>query len=375
MPDLYFDREQSEAKHDILRRYLTPFAHKILSRWKSIDFIDGFAGPWDNVDEEELSDTSIGVALKTLSEVAESKGHSPGDRRIRCQFNEAKSSAFDKLEAFIDRSRATFPLLKIEIYKGKFADNADQICRDANHQFQLLFVDPTGYTGFPPSSLETFKGRSSEIIVNFMRSFIERFVSGDHADRAKALAGLVGQQRADFLLDTGLTIERLEAEYLSMLRGDLGYRYAAMSPIHNPDKNQIHFNLAYATHSPIGLEEMRRAEFAALSIHERRRFEKRDDSQTDDLFGGELAVHGPYSIARMAHRRKVPTRIRELLKDNPNGMPFSEVAAQLQQTLYLKGSEISDAIVEMAASGELEPSWLKRRGLKPRNDDRIVISG
>lgn len=374
MPDFYFDREQSEAKHDILRRYLTPFAHKILSRWKSIDFIDGFAGPWDNVDEEELSDTSIGIALKTLSEVAESKGHSPRDRRIRCQFNEAKSSAFDKLKAFIDRSRVSFPLLKIEIYKGKFSDNAYQIRRDANHQFQLLFVDPTGYTGFPPSSLEPFRGRSSEVIVNFMRSFIERFVSGDHEDRAKALAGLVGKRRADFLLETGLTIERLEAEYLSMLRGDLGYRYAAMSPIHNPNRDQIHFNLAYATHSPIGLDEMRRAEFAALSIHDRRRFEKHDDSQTEDLFGGALEVHGPYSKARMAHRKSVPTRVRELLTGKPEGMPFSEVAALLQQTLYLRSSEISDAIVEMSASGEIEPSWVARRGLKPRNDDRIIIS-
>jgi len=72
--DFYRDREQSQAKHEILRRYLTPFANKILHAWPSIDFIDGFAGPWENRDEDGFSDTSIGIALETLSRVAEQRG-------------------------------------------------------------------------------------------------------------------------------------------------------------------------------------------------------------------------------------------------------------------------------------------------------------
>ena len=207
MPDLYDDREQSLAKHKILGRYLVPFANKILSKWESIDFIDGFSGPWNNSDTEMLSDTSIGVALSKLSNVAEKLGHSSSNRKIRCLFNEKTPEAFARLKAFTERSAIDHPLLKIEIFQGKFADNAEKIRKRADHKFQLLFVDPTGYTGFPPSSLSHFKGRSSEIIVNFMRSFIERFVSGDHEHNRLALVGLVGEARAKVMLQKKLTIQ------------------------------------------------------------------------------------------------------------------------------------------------------------------------
>jgi three-Cys-motif partner protein len=245
LSDLYYGREQSQAKHEILGRYLLPFANKILSKWPSIDFIDGFSGPWENNDKETLSDTSIGIALRTLSEVAEKGGHNARNPRIRCIFNEADPKSYALLHAFIDKHGRDYPLLKIDIFQGAFEGNAAKIWRAADHSFQLLFVDPTGYTGFPPSSLALFKGRSSEVIVNFMRSFIERFVSGEHRDRKRYLVGLVGAKRAQYLLDTGVSIESVEDEYLSMLRGDLGYKFAGFSPIHNPDRNEIHFNLVF----------------------------------------------------------------------------------------------------------------------------------
>ena len=218
MCDLYDGREQSRAKHDILRRYLEPFANKILSAWNSIDFIDGFSGPWKNTDTENLSDTSIGISLRTLSKVAEARGHSPQSPQIRCIFNEKDSKTYSYLEDYIRRSRGEFPLIEIKTFQGEFSENAAAIRKAANNRYQLLFVDPTGYTGFPPAALELFGNRSSEIIVNFMRSFMERFVSGDHADKKAALVGLVGAKRAQYLLDTGAAIEDVESEYLKMLR-------------------------------------------------------------------------------------------------------------------------------------------------------------
>lgn len=234
MSDLYDGREQSRAKHDILRRYLEPFSNKILSAWKSIDFIDGFSGPWKNSDTKKLSDTSIGISLRTLSDVAEARGHSAGSPQIRCIFNEKDPKAYARLKEYTERARKEFPLIEIMTFEGEFSKNADVIRKAANNQFQLLFVDPTGYTGFPPSALKLFGNRSSEIIVNFMRSFMERFVSGDHLDKEAALVGLVGAKRAQYLLDTGADIKDVEAEYLKMLRADLGYGFAGFSPHPQP---------------------------------------------------------------------------------------------------------------------------------------------
>jgi len=373
--DFYFNREQSQAKHDILRRYLVPFANKILSKWPSVDFIDGFSGPWRNVDTDNLTDTSIGIALSTLSEVAEKKGHTSSDQQIRCIFNEADPEAYARLKSFVDRSKRDFPLLKVNIFEGKFEKNAVKIKQAADHSFQLLFVDPTGYSGFPPSSLLHFKGRSSEIIVNFMRSFIERFVSGDHEANISALIGLVGEKRARFLQDTGLTINTVEKEYLKMLRSDLGYKFAGYSPIHNPDKNEIHFNLAYGTNHFAGMEVMRNAEFGALTDHDRRRFQKSLIAKGNDLFGemlDEMEILGPYLRVRKKHLQTAERVLLQLISEHPQGLDFSELAASAQQSLFLKRAELGDVIGEMAKANLVKATWLDRGGKKPRPGDLMM---
>lgn len=373
MCDLYDGREQSRAKHDILRRYLEPFSNKILSAWKSIDFIDGFSGPWKNTDIENLSDTSIGISLRTLSAVAEARGHSPQSPQIRCIFNEKDPKTYARLEEYIERSRDAFPLIKIKTFQGKFSDNAAAIRKAANNTYQLLFVDPTGYTGFPPSALKLFGNRSSEIIVNFMRSFMERFVSGGHLEKEAALVGLVGAKRAQYLLDTDASIEEVEAEYLKMLRADLGYCFAGFSPIHNPDKEQIHFNLAFATNHPMGMETMRTAEFKALSDYDRARFNKKQPPQ-DDLFGSigeQLDVRGPYLRKRESHLMRAGDDLLGLLAEHPEGLKFDRLSALAQQGLYLRRTELKDILVELTARGKISPGWKSGRKQKPAETDLI----
>lgn len=377
MNKLYVGREQSLAKHNILQQYIEPFAYKIVQQWDSLDFVDCFSGPWKNKDSVALSDTSIGVSLRTLSGVAEKLQHTSSDRRIRCIFNEADPASYALLQKFVVSHEAAYPLLEIKTFSGKFEDNAPRIKAACQNRFQLLFVDPTGWTGFSPEALSLFKGRSTEVIVNMMRSFIARFVSGDHEHRDAALAGLVGQKRAQYLIDTGLTIKTVEEEYLRMLRGNLGYKYAGFSPIHNPDKNEIQFNLAYATHHPTGMEVMRQAEFTALSDHDRIRYNKTKNGATPDLFSefqDELEILGPYLRERKLHLNGAKDVISSLISQNPNGLPFVEIAALAQQSLYLKQSEISDIIAEMSAEGVVKATWIERNGRKPVKKDLIVFS-
>lgn len=371
--DHYRDREQTRAKHDILERYLKPFSIKILSAWGSIDFIDGFAGPWKNTDTVDLTDTSIGVALRTLSAVAEAGGHSPGSPQIRCIFNEKSTSSYALLQDYVSRARAEFPLIDIQTFHGEFAQNAPAIRAASTNKFRLLFIDPTGYTGFPPAALKLFGNRSSEIIVNFMRSFMERFVSGSHRDNETALVGLVGAQRARFLLDIGADINAVEEEYLKMLRDDLGYKYAGYSPIHNPDRDQIHFNLAFATYHPMGMETMRKAEFDALTEYDRARFTKKRAPE-DDLFeriGDRLAIRGPYQSIREMHVKRAGIDMLTVLADHPTGVQFGQLAALMQQKLYLKQTELKDVIVDLTSTGLIEPDWKRGRNRKPSLADTI----
>ena len=70
----YEGREQSQAKHLILRLYLQRFAH-IIGTWNdAITYVDCFSGPWD-VQNANLSDSSFSIALDELRKAKQTLGN------------------------------------------------------------------------------------------------------------------------------------------------------------------------------------------------------------------------------------------------------------------------------------------------------------
>ncbi len=61
-PSLYKGREQTYIKHLVLRRYLQKLAYKKGWHGGTINYVDGFAGPWQQA-SEELKDTSPFIAI------------------------------------------------------------------------------------------------------------------------------------------------------------------------------------------------------------------------------------------------------------------------------------------------------------------------
>lgn len=378
MENAYAGREQTRAKHQILKNYLKPFAMKIFRFSDSLDFIDGFSGPWENRDLENFSDTSIGISLSTLSDVAEALGHTPAAPKIRCIFNEENKASFAKLQAYLGEARAKYPLVKIEAFSGAFEHNASAIRRAADHDFTLLFVDPTGHTGFPANALGLFAGPKSEIILNFMRSFMTRFVVGNHPDRAQRLEELLGVSRAARVLSMPRTIEVLEAEYLAMLKADLGYRFASFSPIHDANRNEIKFHLAYATRHPKGIEVMRTAERAALNAYDKDRLQRSfNKGQQASLFTDavidEMADYGPYLRLCRQHLESAPEIILDILSGSP-GVNYQMLCGRVQERLYMIRREVGDVVVDLASKKMIEPTWLLRGGRRPGDDDRMVVT-
>jgi hypothetical protein len=58
----YKGREQSYVKHLLLERYFEALVYKTASAYPHIVYVDGFAGPWQN-SNEQFEDTSFGIAL------------------------------------------------------------------------------------------------------------------------------------------------------------------------------------------------------------------------------------------------------------------------------------------------------------------------
>ena len=74
--------------------------------------------------------------------------------RIRCFFSEINPEAFTQLE------RAVAPFHKppegfdINTYCGKFEDAVSEIQTFIGGSFPLIFIDPTGWTGYPLTKIK-----------------------------------------------------------------------------------------------------------------------------------------------------------------------------------------------------------------------------
>ncbi|MEJ2434379.1 MAG: hypothetical protein P8Y53_14915, partial [Pseudolabrys sp.] len=69
----------------------------------------------------------------------------------------------------------------------------------------LVFIDPTGWTGYPLDKIRPLFGRTKcELLINFMYDFINRFAASEDPDIVESLAPILGgvdwQERLDVAL-------------------------------------------------------------------------------------------------------------------------------------------------------------------------------
>jgi three-Cys-motif partner protein len=95
---LYEGKEQSLVKHEMLRRYLSTFAHKVGSWWDSITYVDGFSGPWNSV-SADLKDSSFAIAISELRQARETH-RAKKNLKLRCFFVEENREAFKQLDDY-----------------------------------------------------------------------------------------------------------------------------------------------------------------------------------------------------------------------------------------------------------------------------------
>ncbi len=93
----YEGREQTYVKHLVLTRYLQKLAYKKGWYDGTINYVDCFAGPWQQADEE-LKDTSPFIAIEELRAARDGLlRHSRPPLSIRCLFIEKDPAAWQLL--------------------------------------------------------------------------------------------------------------------------------------------------------------------------------------------------------------------------------------------------------------------------------------
>src|SRR6185437_10182394 len=68
----------------------------------------------------------------------------------------------------------------IATFEGRFEDAVGDILQFIRHAFALVFIDPTGWTGYPYHTIApVLRHRPSEVLINFMYDHINRFAASD----------------------------------------------------------------------------------------------------------------------------------------------------------------------------------------------------
>lgn len=255
VPESYHGREQAFVKHQLLEAYLQRLFMIIGLSQNTIQYVDCFSGPWQE-GSSDLSDTSIGIALKIIQKAREGLMRNGRNVRFRALFIEKDKVAYRKLKdhlAGLQQSEVT-----ASSFPGDFFELRDSILDWCGPDaFTFFFVDPRGWKNVVeiPTLTPLLKRPNSEFMINFMYDFLSRTYSQEFfRDDMRAVFGevletgnLSSEQREAFLIK--LYKQRLKE--ISPLRG--ANPRAVSVPVLYPTIDRTLYHLVYLTRHPRGI--------------------------------------------------------------------------------------------------------------------------
>jgi three-Cys-motif partner protein len=257
----YFGREQTAVKHSVLRHYVTALALIVGRRFaQDITYVDCCSGPWNTV-TEDLSDSSFGIATQQLRLVREQLAAERRSVSFRCLFVEKQPRSYALLKKFCD----SVSDIEVKPLRGDFTTLIPEILRFVSERrgsFPFFFIDPTGWTALRIAPLTPLlRATPGEVLINFMTSHIRRFLEVDGKDFGAILSdasveemrGLTGQERDD----------AAAFAYANQIARAGNFPYVCTTLVLNPQRDQTHYHLIYATRHPKGVEVFKQAERSA----------------------------------------------------------------------------------------------------------------
>ncbi|WP_291866564.1 three-Cys-motif partner protein TcmP [Bradyrhizobium sp.] len=379
MTDPYFGREQTKAKHFILKRYLQALAFKVL-RFYDITYVDGFSGPWETKTEDFL-DSSFMIAINVLRDAQQKIRLQTGRRpKIRCFFSENDRLAYTKLTTAIAPFNKPEEDFEIKTYCGDFEDATSEIQIFIGNSFPLIFIDPKGWTGYSLNKIGAILNRPKcEVLINFMYDFVNRAASMNDAKTISSLDPILGGPGWEKRLDPRLTRGRAVEKLFRVNLADVGnFDFLVSTKIDRPTADRPHFFIVYGTKSRAGLKEFRETEYNTLKLNARDRADAKErkresKSGSSDLFSGLDADVQETTIDEIVAEQKIMAshEILDILHEF-GPISFSGLWEMILQTYMLRVTNVKDLCVDLAKSGAIQQTW-GGGTRKPRDQDVIRL--
>ena len=245
----------TQAKHEILRRYLQAWL-PIMSRYNGrILYIDGFAGPGEYSKGEPGSPV---IAINTAKE-----HKSKLNAEILFWFIEAREDRCNHLKAIL-RNIYLPDNMKYEVECSKFDESLISQFNYLDEQKKRIaptfaFIDPFGYSDTPFSIIKRImKNKKCEVLITFMSGFINWLLSDqrkeDHFD------SLFGTTKWREIISSNESEERREKKLVTLYQNQLetdGNFVRSFEMINK--SNRTIYHLIFCTHNRKGRKEMKRA--------------------------------------------------------------------------------------------------------------------
>lgn len=375
MTSVYQGREQTAAKHFILKRYLQTLAFKtLLGGWPSLVYVDGFSGPWETRTADH-SDSSFMIAIQVLKDAQAQVREAEKRPTVKCFFVEADPVAYAQLEAAVAAHHDPTNRFFIETFNGKFENAVTRIQRTMGNSFTLTFIDPTGWTGYEFDKVRPiFEHSPGEVLLNFMFDFVNRFTASSDPVTLASFDGILGANWKERL---DASSSPREDSIMALFREQFSqagrFKHVLCTPIEKIS-DRTHFHIVYGTRSPEGLAVYRDVEYSALKDHDMRRAVARQAIQENRT--GQLGLFGADDTASMAERSmemelaKIRIQaahwLRAQLSNGPK--PFHEIWPSILDQFMLRKTDAKQVCVELAKAGEIKETW-RLNGSRRRTPD------
>ncbi len=380
MNEAYVGREQTAAKHFVLKRYLQTLAFKILQgRHSALTYVDGFSGPWESK-TKDFSDTSFMIGIGVLKDAHQQLKKDGTQRETRCFFVEENAKAYQQLKDAVMAHDDPANGFRVATFQGQFESAVPAIMNFVGNSFALTFIDPTGWTDYGFEKIAPIlTHHPGEVLVNYMFDHINRFAGWDDPKNSASFNDILGgrdwKQRLDTSLPIGAAVEKL---FCNQFRVAGGFNYVLSTRIAKL-ADRPHFSIAYGTRSPAGLEAFREIEYVALRDHDRRRsqakmviFEQKTGQQ--DMFAtGGLTFPDPINTLVAAQHQQAKAWLVAHLKESPKAPRFSEVWQTILPAFVLRVTDVKDICVELAKDGIIRTPWRNEIPRKHKPSDHHMI--
>lgn len=319
------------------------------------------------------------IAISVLLDAQRQYLERTGTRRtIKCFFSESDHDAFCQLEKAVAPFHKPEANFEIKTFEGKFEDATNVINTYIGTTFPLIFIDPTGWTGYPLDKIKPLFARPKcEVLINFMYDFINRFTASADPEIITSFAPILGGEdwpsRLDSTIPRGPAVERL---FRDTLKRECDLDFVVSTRIDKSTTDRPHFFITYGTKSAEGLKAFRQIEYDALRQHakdrayatERKREEK---SKTISMFADHEADIREATVDEIVDEQKQAASVRllEILQQYPE-IKFPKVVSGLLQAFMLRETNVKDICVDLAKANKIENTW-GSGNRKPRDEDII----